>query len=152
MVPVVDPLHPEYLVRLHLSVIDFLGTDNKSYTNLRPSSNGSLELGSRFLRWKNIYANAAYHGVLSTSTDATLGDNRNTVLCDASSNSITITLPASANYLGIKYHIKKADSSSNMVTIVPDGSETIDGQSSYVVNNQYESITLVCDGSNWFII
>ena len=129
-----------------------VGTDNKSYVNLRPSSNGSFELGSRFLRWKNIFANGAYHGVISISADTTLAENNNAVLCDASSGTITVTLPASANYSGIRYHIKKTDSSSNVITISPDGSETIDGQSSYVVNNQYESITLVCDGSNWFII
>ena len=129
-----------------------VGTDNKSYVNLRPSSNSSFELGSRFLRWKNIFANGAYHGVISISADTTLAENNNAVLCDASSGTITVTLPASANYSGIRYHIKKTDSSSNVITISPDGSETIDGQSSYVVNNQYESITLVCDGSNWFII
>ena len=36
--------------------------------------------------------------------------------------------------------------------ITSEGSETMDGSSSFSLGNDYESITIFCDGSNWWII
>ena len=38
------------------------------------------------------------------------------------------------------------------LTIDPDGAETIDGSATFSISSQYESITIVTDGSSWFII
>jgi len=72
------------------------------------------------------------------------------VLCNASSGVFTITLPAASR--NIMYSIKKIDSSGNIVTIDANGSETIDGDLTVSLNTEGESITIVTDGSNWFII
>ncbi len=73
------------------------------------------------------------------------------ILCDTSGGSFTITLPATS---GIKtiYHIKKTDSSGNTITVDADGSETIDGSLTKVINIQYDSMMIVSDGSNWHIV
>ena len=66
---------------------------------------------------------------------------------------VTIALVASATVgSGFKYQLKRLGSGT--VTIDPDGSETIDhaGQSTLVIPAQYDSITLMSDGSNWIII
>lgn len=34
----------------------------------------------------------------------------------------------------------------------PQGAETIDGSATYVINSDYDSITLYSDGNNWYII
>lgn len=88
---------------------------------------------------------------ITTKTGAyTLTAADGIVLCDASGGVFTITLPpASSN---IMYSIKKIDSSGNIVTIDADGSETIDGDLTVSLDAEGESITLVTDGSNWFII
>jgi len=54
----------------------------------------------------------------------------------------------------LHFHIKKIDSSANTVSIEPDdpGPELIDGAVSAIISTQYNSITVVSDGSNWFII
>lgn len=71
------------------------------------------------------------------------------VLVDASGGAITITLPApQANSI---VNVKKVDSSANTVTI-DGGGANIDGQSSISISAQYESYTLICDGTNWWII
>lgn len=83
----------------------------------------------------------------------TLSDENNFYLIDASSGAFAINLPA-INTLasGFKIGIKKTDSTSNIVTITPNGSETIDGASSLGLTDQYEAVWLKNDGSNWYII
>ena len=68
------------------------------------------------------------------------------------SANISVFLPAASTCgSGYKYNIKNM-SASNTLTIDPNLSETIDGSTTHVISNQYESLTLVTDGSNWFII
>jgi hypothetical protein len=38
------------------------------------------------------------------------------------------------------------------LTIDPNSTETIDGSTTYDINIQYQSLTIVCDGSNWHIV
>lgn len=66
---------------------------------------------------------------------------------------IAVTLPAVASSTDRVYNIKKvgATHDDDEVVITPsDG--TIDGAATYTLNYQYESVTLVCDGSNWHIV
>lgn len=89
--------------------------------------------------------------VVTVTGNTTLTVANVVVLCDASSGSLTITLPAAATKVGL-YYIKKIDSSGNTVTIDGNGSETIDDALTVVISIQYESKTLAPDGSNWYII
>ena len=83
---------------------------------------------------------------VSSNYTASRGD---VVLADASGGAITITLPPpQANAI---VNVKKIDSSPNPVT-VDGGGANIDGQASIQTTTQYESYTLVSDGSNWWII
>lgn len=74
-------------------------------------------------------------------------------LCNASSAAIIVNLGRSAAFVpGTIYIIKKTDSSVNTVTVDPNGSETIDGAATYVLTLQYQTVTIISDGSNWHII
>lgn len=73
------------------------------------------------------------------------------ILGDASGGAVTVNLPASSGNKAM-FVIKKIDSSANTVTVDGNSTETIDGSTTAVLRRQYESITLVCDGSNWHII
>ena len=89
---------------------------------------------------------------ITTITGATtLDDSDYFVLCDASGGAFTVTLPAAASHTGRIYHIKKTDSSANAVTTDGNASETIDGATTQVNSTQYNSISIVSDGSNWHI-
>lgn len=72
------------------------------------------------------------------------------ILYDASGGNSTVNLPAASANAQIT--IKKTDATANTVTIDGNGAETIDGGLTAVLTTQYESITLISDGSNWFII
>lgn len=64
---------------------------------------------------------------------------------------ITVNLPAAATAgSGYKYQIKNL--STNTITIDPNSTETVDGSATFALSSQYSSVTVICDGSNWFII
>ncbi len=88
----------------------------------------------------------------SLTSNTTLTRSHRTVLCDSSGGTFTVTLPASANSKYQIYEIKKIDSTGNAVTIDGNAAETIDGDLTKSLNLQNESITIQCDGSNWYII
>ena len=70
------------------------------------------------------------------------------VLCNGGGPPFTATLPAAAS--GKIVMVK--NTGTDEITVVGDGSETIDGASSYILYHRYESVTVVSDGSNWLII
>ena len=72
---------------------------------------------------------------------------------NASSNDVVIRLPISTG-IGIpgkEFTVKKIDASINTVTVSGSGGNLIDGQSSYTLNNQYETAKFVACGDNWFV-
>jgi len=88
-----------------------------------------------------------------TSTTATLDDDDQVILADddTAGAAITITLPAASDSNGTIYRIKKLGTTGN-VTIDGNGSETIDGSTTLVLSSQYDSTTIYCNGTSWFII
>jgi hypothetical protein len=60
----------------------------------------------------------------------------------------TVTLPSAATLTGRMFAIRST-SSSNTVTIDPDGSETINGASTVVLKAVNDYILFVSDGTNW---
>lgn len=63
---------------------------------------------------------------------------------------ITFTLPTAVGFAGQEIIIK--NSTTGTLTIDANGTETIDGGLTATLEDQYESITLVSDGSNWSIV
>lgn len=90
--------------------------------------------------------------IVTKTTDYTATDSNFTILCDATSNNITITLPTAASSTKRIYNIKKIDSSGNTVTIDADSSEQVDGALTQVITTQYSSLTIQCNGTAWWII
>jgi hypothetical protein len=48
--------------------------------------------------------------------------------------------------------IKRINSGANNITIDPNSTETVDGATTRILTQQYESVTLVSNGSNWFVV
>lgn len=71
---------------------------------------------------------------------------------NATSGSFTFSLPtATGTIKGLELTFVKTDSSTNTITIDPDGAQTINGAANYILYGQYQTITVYCDGSNWQI-
>ena len=90
-----------------------------------------------------------YSTAVTKTADHTAID-RQVVLADATNNVIDITLPSATD--GQLVTVKKIDSSNNAVNILTPGAETIDGQSSITLTNQFAARETVSNGANYFII
>ena len=101
----------------------------------------------------NVATFNGFRKVLSTKTaNYTTTENDNTILVDATSGNITITLIAAASHVNGIYVIKRIDSSVNTVTIDGNGAETIDGAANVMLVTQYSGKSIQSNGSNWFVI
>lgn len=93
----------------------------------------------------------------AATTDVTAASHTHAVterylLCDTTSNAITVNLVAAATAGdGYRLDVKVVDAT-NAVTIDGNGSETIDGATTKVLSTLYDGVSLVCDGSNWYIL
>lgn len=89
----------------------------------------------------------------STQSPYTMGanDNGKTFLVNSSAAAMAFTLPAPAAGMSFTFKDSGNDASSNNITITQHGSEKIDGQNSYVISVNYGFVSLVSDGTNWFV-
>jgi hypothetical protein len=116
----------------------------------------------RFIRSSTVLATISAGGLsllgalttaLSTKTTTytiTVADS--VILADATSAAFTVNLPTAVGITGRQYTIKKIDVSANAVTLDGNGSQTIDGATTRVLSTQYESVKVISDGANWFIV
>lgn len=88
------------------------------------------------------------------TSGATLNDSQYYIAADALAGSFTIYLPHAGGRTGRVFKIKKIDNSANVITISPTiyTRQTIEGQSAYTLQTQWQVITVVCNGTNWEII
>ena len=97
----------------------------------------------------------AVYETLSKSANYTVveADANNLIQVDATGGTVTISLPASASVRdGFSVTIKKVDPSGNAVTIDPNASELIDGDATYTLSGENDSVLIAADGTGWKII
>lgn len=73
------------------------------------------------------------------------------ILADTTGGSVTLALPAAGINRGQMLQVKKTVAA-NTVTLDGIGSETIDGAATLAWTTQYQSYTVVSDGSQWLIV
>lgn len=72
----------------------------------------------------------------------------NLVIASPASAAITLTLPAAA--IGLTITIKR--NSASYLVYLTTSSGTIDGLSTVTLSSNYQAMTVVSDGTNWFIV
>lgn len=85
----------------------------------------------------------------STVTTDTTASDLDEYLVDSSSGAVTVTLPTPA--AGTRVRLKNIDDT-NGVTLGRSGTENIDGSASDITLSLYESLEVVSDGTDWFIM
>lgn len=73
------------------------------------------------------------------------------ILCDCTSNAITVNMPTAVGNTAT-FVVKKIDSSANAVTIDAFSTQTIDGGLTAVLQVKDESLTLISDNTNIKIV
>lgn len=94
------------------------------------------------------------------TTNYTATGDETVILCDptAGGASFTITLPAASTMTGKELTIVKIDAGiTYTVTIDGNASETIipsvqSSQLTYILFTQYESVTIKCNGTSWYVV
>lgn len=73
------------------------------------------------------------------------------ILMTTSTTDRTVTLPTAADNTSRVITVTKVDSASGELTIDGEGAETINGVTTIKIVDQHESVTMQCDGSEWFV-
>jgi hypothetical protein len=85
------------------------------------------------------------------TSDYTAVPSDDVILVDASAGGVTITLPPASDNYANSFKIKKIDATSLSVTVDSNGT-TIDGSPTAVITSRYVSLTVQCDGIEWWIV
>lgn len=81
----------------------------------------------------------------------TVSNTDNMILCSDASGTFTVTLPNASYYTGQEFTIKRISSGSNHVTVATTSSQTIDGLTTYLLNSQWQTVTVVSNGTGWYV-
>lgn len=102
---------------------------------------------------ENISNNGDITTSVSSDQTITLSTETNVYLVNASSASVSINLPIASTTTNKIYKIKKTDSSVNTVSIIPNGTDTIENLSeSLIIELQNSAVQLISYENGWFII
>lgn len=74
------------------------------------------------------------------------------VLVNATSGALSVTLPPAASSARRILHVKKIDASVNPVTVDPNGSEQIEDATTQRLLRQGDNLMLACDGTAWRVL
>jgi hypothetical protein len=107
----------------------------------------NTRLGNRTNRWGIVYSGGVSTATTTKSSAYTATEKDHTILVNAASAGVTITIPAAAAAnSGWVFLIKKIDSSGNAVTI----GGTVDGAASPTITSQWDYRRIQSDGSAWY--
>lgn len=120
-----------------------------NFVRLAAGSNGkTLRVASGLPAWSDVtYATS------TKTSNYTITGTDVVVFANATSGAVTITLPTASSNAGYRFYVKRIDNTiANSCTVARSGSDTIDGQTSVSLDLQYTCVTVVSDGSTWYII
>lgn len=86
---------------------------------------------------------------VAPTTTYTATNNEETILGSASGGAWTLSLPAAASVKGKRYYVVQTASTANALTIDPNASETVCGQTTIKLIGQNDGIEIQSDGTNW---
>jgi len=113
----------------------------------------TAQLADDAVTFAKIGSGAMGAAVVSKTADYTLTTSDDVVLADPTSASFTLTLPTAVGVQGKRYKIKNLGTDESKPLIIdPNGSETVDGLTTYNMVGQDNVIEIVSDNSNWEII
>lgn len=106
--------------------------------------------GTNFLADDGTYKTVSSRVISTKTSDYTLAAGDDVVLLDASSNTVTATLPTAVGIEGVVFTVKCIDATYTC-TIDTTSSQTIDGDLTITLS-EMESVTLISNGANYYIL
>lgn len=128
---------------------DGTAANNSFFNNIVSGAGGSSASNYSFVGTGNKFIDGNATTTTIAFNNHLINLAEGIVLMNASSAPLTVVLPDATTVIEREITIKKNDSSANVVTIATSASQTINGASTTTLSSQYESITVVSNGSNW---
>ena len=97
-------------------------------------------------------SNPLFSASTNTPISAAANENQKVFFVSAALGDTLLTLHEASAVTGRQYSFKKTDATVNQVVVSGTGSNTIDGQPTFTLTNQYEVVKVMSDGSQWYII
>jgi len=134
-------------------VLEYLVNEADGAPTSQPTLNTRWEVmldyndGTEKVKWHIQEHNAP---VTYTAGTHTITNGYELILCDTSGGPVTVDLPDPTLSKGKKYYFKKTTTSHQVV--ITGGGYDIDGSPSKVLTNQFETVTVISDGTQWWLI
>lgn len=100
--------------------------------------------------WARFDSRRATEGNVAVASNVTLTDRRIHFVDTSSARTLTLPAPSATLYLVLKDVTGSAGT--NNVTISPAGAQTIDGAATLLLDMHYQAVTIVSDGTNYYVI
>lgn len=134
-------------------VLEHLVNDAEGAPASQPTLNTRWEVmlsyddSTELVNWRIQEHNAP---ITYTAGTHTITNGYELILCDSSGGTVTVDLPDPTISKGKKYYFKKIASSHSVV--ITGGGFDIDGNPTKVLNTNYETCTVISDGTQWWLI
>jgi hypothetical protein len=115
------------------------------------STGKTLRVSGGIPAWSDVDVNPTLATSTKTSNYTITGTDV-VIFANAAGGNVTVTLPAASSFTGYRFYVKRIDGSANTCSISRSGSDTVDGQISVSLDLQYTSLTIISNGSAWYII
>jgi len=133
-----------------LQKLTFEENFSKEYIDVEdPANNAIIAYNSTDRKWedKAVYELTDVVNITTSDYTATLADE--VIVVDNGNTALTITLPTAVGNVGKKFEIKVLGL--GVVTVDPNGSETIDDQTTICLS-QYDGMQIVSNDAEWVIV
>lgn len=121
-------------------------------------TNNYLKVGNGISNWNSLSAigmeldSGVYYNYTNISSNYNVSITDHLIFIDTSSGAVEIQLPTASGVGGKEYIVKSVGGNNNITITTSVEGETIDGEDSFVIHFNNESITLTSNNTNWFII
>lgn len=126
--------------------------DGSNYADFAVDSSGDLDISPTGTATITNGQVRSVTTVNAATYDLLVSDYILSVTYTATGAVTSLTLPTAQVVAGRIAIVKDAggNAGTNNITVDTEGAQTIDGVSTYVINSNYQSASLYCDGTNWF--
>ena len=102
--------------------------------------------------WYTLQSLDLNFDVVEVTNTSPIAGNLRTVYFANLTDDVTLDLPSAASSAGHRISTKFVGGEGNILTIDPDGTETIDGNTTISLHTNGESVTIMSNGSNWYVL